>query len=43
MDFFRPRFGPDKARVYFARADELGFPWRDLAEARGIDVEAYEG
>ena len=40
MEFFRHRFRPDNSLVYFARADEFGFPWRELAEASGVDVES---
>ena len=32
----------DKAKEYFALADEWGYDWRDLADAQGIDPEEFE-
>ncbi|HSN97537.1 MAG TPA: tetratricopeptide repeat protein [Candidatus Nanopelagicales bacterium] len=32
----------DLALTYFSLAEATGFEWQDLAEATGVDVEAYE-
>lgn len=33
---------PERARQWLRAAEALDFDWRDMAEAVGLDVEAWE-